>query len=1327
MLNRTDEWDLQDGSTEEELVNEVGFMCRTGHILAIMIKYVERNGEEGFLFELEDDSYKMYEAFVSWTSAAVEYGCDQLLIFPDTFNHKLKLARTLMSLLKLENSDKDGRKLFIVFDHLMVSPSKKARTPRPRAGGEDRRRKRIIRREDGTEVLLSPQTPHTPSSYDTLGATPSSKAKYFTFDDVDLQQDRVKIFEKEKAIGPSTSLLEIHEQGDRLLVAMADTAAPDVVLQQVLDQNPVQQLGCNDEQANMGPGHQLELCKKLFNLASVEGGEGGVRKSIVLKEEPKTNVLKKEKVLNSILFTITISGKGSGLNVVAESVQPVGLYSLDLPQQDISLLLPDLPKADFGKQSDSDKRHTLELVYHRLALVPMGDDLELSTSALIEVPPKTKLFHKEKGFGSLVYLVSVFEEGDHMCITATHPTEGTYHTKMGEVDFRSISNFESLEKLSLMQKAELSKKILDRLVLVAEEDGIRRLILGSDSPQASGVPNLIKNENMITQDPPRLTAAEDPRLTLRTGVISRRAPGSSTSNEFPTLSSSTVRDGVQDSEQVQSKAMDWENSSSTSLICHGTGSEDGGSYKDLGHFCSQTSTSLKTMFGEDDTRQVSHELTELFSRVKSMDERIFLVTMYEIDGSLKVVANEIFHEEFLVIPKVNGTDIEGANSLEFHMLRFEEKVNLCAKLLHLLGVEEKDGQIELVLSLPVAFNEKEKLPEHAQPAPLEEAGSPKAEMGIPETKVTLLARKKDIGPKTYLLGIVEDDKKLRVVAEDAVAGGIPLELCIDDSIISKLTGEDHWSMEPREKLEICEKIYSYADIDFSTDQALLYIRLPVLPPPPKALRFLFSTGSSMCLRLPTPHPDISKTSSGDNLNLESHTIFSSLKNFGSKLFSICMYDLSPTVLVLATDPAAKSAYHLLLGPEHYLTLGFAIPVEMVESQVSLCRAVYDGLCLMPREGRTVELALQTDSPIEYGDESILLTRAHMASATQVTIYDEGEDMHVLITGQNCEYHERLRPSLVASLNCPAYCTSSRETKVSVAEAVFFLVDPGLIKKKQKQLPQQLKDYIASLPTIDPPTSEDPEHIPCKNQAINLTEKKPMYGRVYTLSLAKVPAGVQLIGQDNKRQESCFSITLSLSDCQALGYRSIEQALQTHEAASFAARVLESMTLCSVVANDGVLISKVLQTIEKFKEAEILRLDELKKPKVIETRSMYFSGMPHEVSILSNGILVQVRALNSLTPQHYELDMNRITLSTIIRGTFSDLPERKRTQVCDKIFDGLQLQNGILLFAIKRRVEGGIATLSKPDIFGIFPQEGKPYCKRYLQALQYLDSLSSPGM
>lgn len=161
--------------------------------------------------------------------------------------------------------------------------------------------------------------------------------------------------------------------------------------------------------------------------------------------------------MNSRLFIITISERGTGLNVIAECTQPAGLYRLDLSLEDIARL-PDLPQADFAKESDPDKRHALDSVYNRLALVPKDDDMELSISAVVEVPPQVKIFEKERNFGSSLYIVSIFEEGTHMCVTATHPTEGAYHTKVGPMEFRSISNFDSLEKLSLTQKTELALK-----------------------------------------------------------------------------------------------------------------------------------------------------------------------------------------------------------------------------------------------------------------------------------------------------------------------------------------------------------------------------------------------------------------------------------------------------------------------------------------------------------------------------------------------------------------------------------------------------------------------------------------------------------------------------------------------------------------------------------------------------------------------------------------------------------------------------------------------------------------------------------------------------
>jgi hypothetical protein len=1048
---------LEEGH-REHLVSEVGYFCVTGHILNVEIYYGKEGEDEGFFFEVEDDNYKNYNQFMGWLDACLEYRLSNLRIEPTTRENRVILARKLLELLKLENSNTDGRKLYIMFNRLPEQHIKKSRSPSPKRKDEAAK-KRIIRQILPPGVTPADTASHSPPASPAKQHGPRRKEEEVAGDvPQNVFPEKVKVFSREKYFGTGKFILTIYEEDSTLLVVATDVNSRENEYQLLMHDVQFAALGLPNY-PDIPAADRHAAHETVYGRIMLEASDRDGLKKLILVEakedegDGRVKIFEQPKLFGAKRFSIAMYEMAEGIMVTAKG--DVAGRALDYEL----LVEPSSMASIMGEEGSDPAALTQDgkarKIYDNLRLIPKDKDAGKSMHLVLQAPEaekvvysKSKLFTQEKRFGRLPYLVTIFEEEDILSLVAVDKSNPgvKYETTVNMAQIRNLHDVDSLRKLSHAGKAELCEKVFDRVELTnADVDGPRKLIV----------------HRHRRHTPKRAEATERKRiLRIIAGSITPQATPTGGVDEPPFDFTTTAAPGEGDS-STETSPPDSRQTNSRPDTTSGIG-ETVSLTLDMGSISSlegleETSGKPLTILPEEleKTLEVTVPGTptsassfELFSRVKSVgpDDRVIMVSMYDEKDSIRVSGSVIFQEELLEATLVSREDLEALGCNNLRELTLDQKIELCEKLFECVGVEQPGGQDKLCINVKR------------------------------DTKVTLLTRGKRLGKAhAYMITIVEDKGVITVHAEDVFDKKQTATLTVTPADLARLGGANVQELPMNAKLDLCDRIFEQLDIRMMEDGVTPEVVLDDphrTPDLAKTVSLVYSCADPLFVGSPVAPVHISQTLGWTRITRPGAApavtkLFSRLKTFGDRRMMITIYELPPTGVVAAVDAVSQQTQYLILDAEHFRSLGLHPfgSLRQPAQKTNACEAIFDHLTLVSLDGsRSARLALQgvtSPDPTEF--DTLLAVKDVPTPAThlgteiaRLAVYDTHSTLRISVRIESIEYHQLLSPDDLDELGYGHLEYLDEDEKKEAGEQILAQVDVNAVHREHSDILGQVR-------------------------------------------------------------------------------------------------------------------------------------------------------------------------------------------------------------------------------------------------------------------------------
>lgn len=341
-----------------------------------------------------------------------------------------------------------------------------------------------------------------------------------------------------------------------------------------------------------------------------------------------------------------------------------------------------------------------------------------------------------------------------------------------------------------------------------------------------------------------------------------------------------------------------------------------------------------------------------------------------------------------------------------------------------------------------------------------------------------------------------------------------------------------------------------------------------------------------------------------------------------------MVQVPPTGVVRAYDPRSGESQHLLLDSDLLRLLGcssglMALPFK---ERLRLCESVVDRLVLVG--GAQARIAVQVEQqPPELpvlaskevagaggGDAVTVSVLDGQETAVVVARHGETELRQVRREGRPWPGADGLCGSCDAvlgvvqvlsyadmeELGCHDYGYLDEEERKQLARRILQqqaagTAAPLLQKQQHADLTPDLRLFLQSY--FPPAAAGAVDAVPWDKSmplgvSSRLSVRRQFAGAEFSVDV-KEAGQPALVFEDQQRPESCFTVTLTDSDCRALGFKSVAQALRRENLRSSGPRLVAGVQVRMLQLSNGPLLAALPRAIARLSaEEELAKVDYL---------------------------------------------------------------------------------------------------------------------------------------
>jgi len=589
-----------------------------------------------------------------------------------------------------------------------------------------------------------------------------------------------------------------------------------------------------------------------------------------------------------------------------------------------------------------------------------------------------------------------------------------------------------------------------------------------------------------------------------------------------------------------------------------------------------------------------------------------------------------------------------------------------------------------------------------------------------------------MGPDGYFITMLDSGHDIVVKAEDVLhPEQVIIDLILKPAELLKLNDTvSYKSCTMEEKLQLCESIFHVLDVLIDEDgiDYHLMLDLPQKTTPPHRTITFFMSSASPLLQLPSSLTEPSDSSASPSASSpiskptrESSTappliscIFTGEKQFGPRHFTIAIFEVKPTCVVIGQDVKSQECLYFLLNQDHLHTLKLGpFDGQTAKDKITSCAIIMSSLVLVNVPlSRAPQLAIQVDSSASF--QAVVASKQVKVGGgdrnIQFSAYADPDTVRLVVADGGVEYDHVLSSTTLDALGGTNYCQAVTEMRQRICEEILDRIEISSLDGNYLPLPPAACDYLAqTLLAVGSTVTADASS--ARRPSIHTTElgrNQELLNQPHTFMLDRASDSSLVYLQNISTPECRYVIPLHDENCQSMGYTSVTHALQAENLRHSAKCVLGSVEAKVIITWDEGLLAHISRLV-----VLAIQEDERRKIKYLTVgQRVNMQDQEYEVTIIEQPESLQVLAEEAATQKQYELIISGANLAILVRGKVSDLPEVKRMALTDRIINGLYILDDSLRYGIRRVAEKRGSTTLGADVMNP-PTFTTPHKKSYL--------------